>query len=353
MLDIRNQANSLSNCVSEIGRNLDRPSALSIAVVSPSLADDDESISTSHQQGKLADAAHEQGKYLKSFSLLDLQNQTNSLPNCVSEIGRNLDRPCAVLVSIADVAHSAQADSKDVCQAIVGADCTRLKDYHKEMENKETDDLKDRIKIAESRLLETAQIAEARLLVLNELRAEIEDLNQKLISKDTWAVMRSVYDVIKDAISRLDKLPGYAIVPHMRKMTTFKSDVEAIMTAPTDEELKSANRFLKSLKFDISVRNFAQIGIKDAVAVTDREGTGDIWFSTDLQWGLERLLCDNDAQFVGLTTLYHETGHIAWFKFRGEENGSSPESFKGTLSKYKSDGTQVMHSSASPHRFQN
>ena len=128
----------------------------------------------------------------------------------------------------------------------------------------------------------------------------------------------------------------------MRTLTAYKSDAEAIITAASTEELASAKSYIESIKLDISVRDFVEQGIEDAVAVTDRTGSGYIWFSTDLQWALERLENKNVAKFVCWTTVFHETGHKTWYQFRGEGKDNSPESFKGALSKNKSDGAQVI-----------
>ena len=70
--------------------------------------DTKKSISTSHLQGIRTGAANAQGKYLKSFSLRNQQNRTNSHPSCVSDTGMDLGRPS--LRSIAVVSPSSADD---------------------------------------------------------------------------------------------------------------------------------------------------------------------------------------------------------------------------------------------------
>ena len=235
----------------------------------------------------------------------------------------------------------------------------------KEMEarfREKIDDLEDRARIAElnRKEMETRlQIAESdrkemeiRLQIAEsdrkEMEAQIELIKQQSISRRTWSVVRSVQDLIDDAITNFYKLPGHTIVPHMRTLTAYQSDAEAINTAATNDELASANGYIESLVLDISVRDFVELGIEDAVAVTDRTGSGGIWFSTDTKWGLERLANENEAKFACRTILSHEIGHKTWYQFRGEGKDNSPESFKGTLSKDKSDGAQVIPLHSSP-----
>ena len=184
-----------------------------------------------------------------------------------------------------------------------------------------------------------------------EMEAVIELIKQQSFSRRTWSVVQSVQDLINDAVTNFHKLPGHTVVPHMRTLAAYKSDAEAIKTAASDEELASAKSYIESIKLDISVRDFVEEGIEDAVAVTNRTGSGGIWFSTDLWWALERLENQNMAKFVCRTTVFHEAGHKTWHQFRGEGLDSSPESFKGALSKKKSDGAQVIYSHASPQLF--
>ena len=122
-------------------------------------------------------------------------------------------------------------------------------------------------KMMQTRLFETAQASEAQFLVSNEkiddlearaktAEAEIEVLKQRLIADKTWSVMRNVQGLIEDAIRNVHELPGHTIVPHMRTMSEFESDAKAIKTAPSKEELDSANRYIKWLNLEISVQDF-------------------------------------------------------------------------------------------------
>ena len=273
-----------------------------------------------------------QGRCLKSFSLLKFTNSTNS--DHVSAVDPNLD---------ADSLDSSAATSQ------------RSMDPMSETTNRFLNEMENRARIAEAdrkaleaRFLEKTNELEARILISNEMRAEIEALQQQSVAKNTWAVLRNVQELIVDAISNVHKLPPYSIVPHMRPLSAFKSDADAIKIPPTQEELDMAERYIKSLNPNIIVRDFVEEEIEDAVAITDRGKSGSIWFSTDLQWGLERLLDGIYAQFLCRATLYHECGHGAWFEFRGEGKDRSPESFKGTHSKNKGEGTEVMYACPRP-----
>lgn len=230
----------------------------------------------------------------------------------------------------------------------------RMHEMEALLQNAESDrkKMEDRAQIAESYSKEMEALAQIAESARKEMEAEFELIKQQSISTSrTWTVMQSVQDLIDDTITNCHKLPDKTIVPHMRTLTTYKSDAEAIKTAATDEELALAKSYIESIKLDISVRDFVELGIEDAVAATDRTGTGGIWLSTDLQWGLERLADINQAKFVCRTIVFHEIGHKTWYEFRGDGKDSSPESFKGTLSKDKSKGAQVIHSLASPQLF--
>ena len=81
------------------------------------------------------------------------------------------------------------------------------------------------------------------------------------------------------------------------------------------------------------IQDFVALGIEDAVAAHGREGSGDIMFSTDFVWALERLSDENCAKFMSRLTLWHELGHAIWLSFRGNRTGSSQQMFKGANSK--------------------
>ena len=164
-------------------------------------------------------------------------------------------------------------------------------------------------------------------------------------AKTTLDVMRSIKDLIDDTVENFIKLPAHTIVPHMRHTTDFRLDSNAINNTPSDEELESANDYIKSTQPAIHVEDFIQLGHLDAVAVMDRTETGRILFSTDLVWGLERLKDDNDAKFMTRVINWHEHGHAAWLKFRGKEDVDkiTPEAFKGAGSRKSEAGVKVVH----------
>ena len=350
-----------------------------VGFVSPPLAqgrnmDGIKSSSTSDLQGVPSEDVptstliSNQGRCLKSFSLLKFTNSTNS--DHVSAVDPNLDADSLdssaatsqrsmdhmsvtinrFLNEMENRARIAEADRKALearlLEATQTAEANRNAFEARLLESTQIAEA-DR-KAFEARFLEKTNELEARILISNEMRAEIEALQQQSVAKNTWAVLRNVQELIVDAISNVHKLPPYSIVPHMRPLSAFKSDADAIKIPPTQEELDMAERYINSLNPNIIVRDFVEEEIEDAVAITDRGKSGSIWFSTDLQWGLERLLDGIYAQFLCRATLYHECGHGAWFEFRGEGKDRSPESFKGTHSKNKGEGTEVMYACPRP-----
>jgi hypothetical protein len=297
--------------------------------------------------------AYKVNKHLKSFSSLNDQNCTDLSPNCV--LARCVPEIKAISPGSATAIYPSQLEGTTTTMESL---LQKIDEFKRLAEAAESDraamnvrflELEDRANTAENR----ANTAEHRANTA-EHRAnppQNKALKQQSIAEKTWRVMRDRNVLIQDAVTNLHMLPGHAIVPHMRRKTTFPSDALAITTEPSDEELEAANRYIKSLILDTSVHDFVKKGMHDAVAANDRNDSGSIWFPSDFIWGLERLADDNDAKFICRATLYHEIGHKTWFEFRGEKTGDSPASFKGTNSKNKSEGTEVIHLRVSPHPF--
>ena len=171
--------------------------------------------------------------------------------------------------------------------------------------------------------------------------SKIEDLNQLLSSSKAWPIKNSAVSLIADAVANQHKLPAFTIVPHMRSMADFPQDSQAMTVEATPEELESAERFLRGFTPQVQIQDFVPLEIYDAVATIDREKSGVITFSSDLAWGLELLASENEAKFVSRMVLWHEKGHGAWYEFRGNKQGHSPETFKGANSKMF-EGAEVM-----------
>ena len=57
------------------------------------------------------------------------------------------------------------------------------------------------------------QATEAQLLVSNELRAEIEVLQQQAVANNIWSILRNVQDLIDQQCAQV---PRSTTVPHMR-----------------------------------------------------------------------------------------------------------------------------------------
>ena len=190
-------------------------------------------------------------------------------------------------------------------------------------------DLKEMMK----RLLNRALTAESKF----------KNLTQLFNSSKEWSINHDVEDLIADAVSNQHKLPAHTIVPHMRRLTDFPSDFDAIKFKATIKELELARNFLQDLKPEVHIHDFIALGIYNAVAAMDREKSGQIMLSSDLAWGLVRLPNKNDAKFVIRATVWHEIGHDIWYRFRGNKQGHSPETFKGANSKTL-EGEEVIRS---------
>jgi hypothetical protein len=103
------------------------------------------------------------------------------------------------------------------------------------------------------------------------MKVEIEDLQQRLIAKRTWSVVRKTQDLINDAVKYFRKLPPHVIVPHMRKTTTYSSDMDAMNHPASPKELKSAQLYIDSLIPVVEVRDFIALGVEDAIAFVARD----------------------------------------------------------------------------------
>ena len=160
-----------------------------------------------------------------------------------------------------------------------------------------------------------------------------ENLRQSQI----LAKCHSFEEILPEADSRSNSLPDDAFVPHIRSLEKFPDlsgarcgDYPAITTPSSNEEREQAAAEIKKIqpKFRIAdMRTDPQIEVT-VQAYQDRGKTGDIVFSSDFVWAIERVKNREEALFVTITVIGHEKAHGVGHNNRYKDTDSTPENFR-------------------------
>lgn len=166
------------------------------------------------------------------------------------------------------------------------------------------------------------------------LHEELKENLLQLAATPEHRLWRLYPDLIADAVANMRKLPGLALVPHMRSVADYPSDSCAIAVPPTAQELESAHTYVQTLAPQVEVQDFLARGIEDAVACPDRSGGGTLLLASDMAWGLERVRDEGEARLACRLALWRAQAEAAWLDFRGGGgSGQPPEAFKGANSR--------------------
>ena len=204
--------------------------------------------------------------------------------------------------------------------------------------------------IAERAKDQAEMIAEMQRCRADEAHKILETQNTR--RKNCLRKCNSFSEILVDAEILANKLPVHAYVPHIRDVIEYPdpSGIQApdqwkyatISDPATDDELEKADAALQMCRPKIRVGKYGEDELLDDldIAYQDRGNSGDIIFSDQTLWGLERLTSRAEAVLVTAVIIGHERAHILSYKYRYKGKQLTFEKFRSYTSKEKA-GSEV------------
>ncbi len=178
------------------------------------------------------------------------------------------------------------------------------------------------------------------------LKAERQQKTAELIRRDHYiSPLHNFADILTEAEEVDKQLPRDAYVPHVRSVRNFPDPPKkgvytypAISDPATDNELEEARAALEQCKPKYRIGKYFEDDQIDGLtlAYQDRGNTGDIVFSEDFVWGVERLKNREEAVFLTTIVIGHEKAHIVSYHNRYKNMQLTPEKFCSYSTREKS-----------------